>query len=144
MKYGRGAPSFSATSRHSSMEPVGATKAKSSRASQNACPSSRAARSVAAASVPVATTAPVQRGSSAQAKPIQMAASITPGLDSTSGMRAYRPRAGSTRVLVISPGSRIGTWTSVLCGRPPALSAVTRLRAARSRVSQTSTWGAVR
>ena len=91
MKNGRRAGSATAAravSRHSSIEPVGATKANSSRAAQKCPPSSRAAAAVAVASVPVTTTAPRQRGWSAQANPIQIAASMTPSRASTSGIRA--------------------------------------------------------
>ena len=77
-----------ASSRHSSKEPVGATKTKSCRTSHRAVASSRAAASTASGSSPWATIAAWQRGWSAQAKPIQQDTSVTPGRCVSAGIRA--------------------------------------------------------
>ena len=137
-----------AWSRHSSKVPVGATNSNSCRFSHTAVASSRAAASTASAASPKATIAALQRGWSAQAKPIQYDTSVTPSRSVSPGIRAYSDLAGSMRVEVFSPGSRIGTCTSALWGRGPpsrtraAVSA--RSRIPRSRVSQASMCGAWR
>ena len=114
MKKGLG-PS-SAAARHSSMEATGATNSKRSCTSQKYWPMRSACSLTSSASSPVTTTAPLQRGWSAHAKPIQIAASRMPSIASMGSIILYRDLAGSMRVEVFSPGSRTGTWTRALTG----------------------------
>lgn len=136
MKNGRSALfDFTAASRHSLYDPVGATNWKSSCASQNSLPSSSAPAMHASSSNPVTTQTAQFRGSSAQAylskgvdvgkkvegdrhrsafhdnkrdllaHPTQIPASKIPFLASIFGTAAYVLSAGGRRVLVCSKRS---------------------------------------
>src|SRR5690625_4573952 len=102
-RYGPARPAArcaSAVSIASSNVPVGAAKSTSSRTRHSATASSSPAAATGPAEDPVTSTVAWQRGSSAQAYPTQMPASVTPSRADTYGIRPYRLRAGSTRVEV--------------------------------------------